>query len=151
MSVSETFDLDRFLAIQEEKYDGVRVELGAGYKTGHWMWWIFPQAAGLGTSPTAQFYAIASLGEAVAYAAHSVLGARLRACAQLLLEVPDDSAQDILGQVDAMKLRSSMTLFQTAAPEEPLFAEVLHRFFGDSPDFATEQILATWRSQSDEH
>lgn len=139
------FSLDRFLKAQENTYHGVRAELGAGHKTGHWMWWVFPQAAGLGISPTSQFYAIGSLVEARAYAAHPVLGERLRACAGLLLSVPGRSAPDILGPVDAMKLRSSMALFLAAAPEDPLFDEVLRRFFDGSPDPATELILAAWR------
>lgn len=141
-------DLERFVAAQQGMFDGVTAELGAGRKTGHWMWFVFPQAAGLGTSPTARFYAIASLEEAEAYAAHPVLGVRLRECARLLLLHTGRPAVDILGPVDAMKLRSSMTLFQTAAPDEPVFGEVLERFFDGRPDRATLEILAAWRPQS---
>lgn len=143
----QRFDLQRFVDAQEDRYDGVRAELGAGHKSGHWMWFVFPQARGLGTSPTARFYAIASLGEAAAYAAHRLLGTRLRECAHLLLSVPGRAAVEILGPVDAMKLRSSMTLFQAAAPGEPVFADVLERCFAGIPDEATLQILAAWRPQ----
>lgn len=140
--------LDRFLIAQEEMYDGVKAELGAGHKTGHWIWFVFPQVSGLGKSPTAQFYAISSLEEAMAYAAHPLLGKRLRECATLLLSVPDASAVDILGEGDAMKLRSSMTLFHAIALDETLFMHVLQRFYGGSLDLLTMQILAGWRSQS---
>ena len=141
------FDLQRFVDAQEGRYDGARAELGAGLKSGHWIWFVFPQARGLGSSPTAQFYAIASTGEAAAYAAHHLLGTRLQECARLLLSVPGRSAVEILGLVDAVKLRSSMTLFQAAAPDEPVFGDVLDRYFAGLPDEATQRILAAWRSQ----
>lgn len=142
------FDLRRFIEAQDGMYDGVKAELGAGRKTGHWMWFVFPQASGLGTSPTARFYAVASLEEAAAYVTHPLLGARLRDCAKLLLAVPERSAAQILGGIDAMKLRSSMTLFQAAAPSELVFGKVLERFFGGVPDDATLRILAAWRSRA---
>lgn len=142
------FDLSRFIDAQQGSYDGVKAELSAGQKWGHWMWFVFPQASGLGTSPTARFYAIASMEEAAAYAAHPVLGARLRECAQLLLAVPERTAAEILGGIDAMKLRSCMTLFQAAASDDPVFGEVLERFFEGAPDDATQRILAAWRSQA---
>lgn len=139
-------DLDRFLQAQEETYDGVKTQLGSGHKSGHWMWFVFPQADGLGTSPLSRCYAITSLEGAAAYAAHPVLGARLRECAGLLLLHSGHSAADILGPVDAMKLRSSMTLFQAVAPEEPSFGSVLEAWFDGIPDPATLRILTRWRS-----
>ena len=135
-------DLDRFVVAQRVAYDGALAELRAGRKTGHWIWFIFPQVAGLGHSEMSRFYAIASLDEARAYLAHPVLGPRLRACAQGLLAVAGRTAVEILGPVDAMKLRSSMTLFQLAAPDEALFGQVLDRYFAGVPDPATEAFLS---------
>jgi uncharacterized protein (DUF1810 family) len=105
------------------------------------MWFVFPQVAGLGRSPTAQAYAIASLDEARAYLGHPVLGARLNECARLLTELSGSSADDIFGGVDAMKLRSSMTLFARAAPGNPLFGQVLDRYYGGVADQATDRLL----------
>ncbi|MEA2549825.1 MAG: hypothetical protein QOE42_2423 [Chloroflexota bacterium] len=135
------FDLERFVRAQEGVYSGVAGELRRGRKTGHWIWFIFPQVAGLGRSATSQQYAIASLAEAVAYLAHPVLGTRLRECASLVLAVPDRTADEIFGELDAMKLRSSMTLFHRAGPDEPLFRQVLERFFDGRPDPATDDLL----------
>jgi uncharacterized protein (DUF1810 family) len=135
------FDLERFVQAQKGLYNGVVGELRRGRKSGHWIWFIFPQVAGLGRSATSQQYAIASLAEARAYLDHPVLGARLRECAALVLAVGDRSADEILGELDAMKLRSSMTLFHRAAPDEPLFRQVLDRFFGGRPDPATDDRL----------
>jgi uncharacterized protein (DUF1810 family) len=135
-------DLERFVAAQEPVYDEVLAELRRGRKSSHWMWFVFPQLAGLGRSETSRHYAITSLDEARAYLAHPVLGARLRECVTLLLAVPAGrSAEDILGSVDAVKLRSSMTLFQRAAPDEDLFAAVLDRFWDGVPDAATDALL----------
>jgi uncharacterized protein (DUF1810 family) len=135
-------DLDRFVDAQEPIYDGVIAELLRGRKTSHWMWFVFPQLAGLGRSETSRYYAIASLDEAQAYLAHPVLGARLRECVNALLAVPAGrSAEDIFGSVDAVKLRSSMTLFHRAAPDDPLFAQVLDRYFGGAADPATDALL----------
>lgn len=106
------------------------------------MWFIFPQLAGLGRSAMAQRYAISSLDEARAYLAHPVLGARLRECAELLVASGGSSAEAILGPIDALKLRSSMTLFHRAAPGEALFVEVLERFYGGVVDAATDALLA---------
>ncbi|POH60146.1 DUF1810 domain-containing protein [Arthrobacter glacialis] len=139
------YDLNRFVAAQSRVYDDVKAELAAGRKTSHWMWFVFPQVAGLGSSDYAKLYAISSLAEAVSYATHPVLGTRLRECAQLVLNVPGLSAVEILGGMDAKKLQSSMALFAAAAPEEPVFGEVLERFYGGMPDPATEAILAQWR------
>ncbi len=139
----DPYRLQRFLDAQNEAntYERALSELRAGRKTGHWMWFVFPQIAGLGHSPTAMAYAICSLGEASAYLAHPVLGPRLLECTRALTEIAGASAGDILGAVDAMKLRSSMTLFARAAPSEPLFRQVLDRYFDGVADEATERRL----------
>jgi uncharacterized protein (DUF1810 family) len=135
-------DINRFLTAQEGVFSGALDELRRGRKTGHWMWFIFPQIAGLGRSAMSQRYAIVSLDEARAYLAHPVLGARLRACAEAVLSVRGRTADEILGAIDAVKLRSCMTLFHRAAPEEPLFREVLDRFYGGAADDATDALLS---------
>jgi uncharacterized protein (DUF1810 family) len=132
--MAEPYDLDRFVAAQEGVYARALTELQAGAKHSHWMWFVFPQIAGLGSSPMAQRYAIGSLGEARAYCAHPVLGARLRSCTEAVNAVAGRSAHAIFGAPDDVKFRSSMTLFAAAAPDEPLFAEALTRYFGGSPD-----------------
>jgi uncharacterized protein (DUF1810 family) len=136
------YDLQRFLDAQTPVYERVLEELRLGRKVSHWMWFIFPQLAGLGRSEMSQRYAISSLAEAQAYLAHPVLGTRLRECADLLLASGGRTAEAILGPVDALKLRSSMTLFHRAAPGERLFAEVLERFYDRVPDPATDGLLA---------
>jgi uncharacterized protein (DUF1810 family) len=133
-------DLDRFVEAQDGAYDDALAELTAGRKRTHWIWFIFPQIAGLGSSPTAQLYAIRSLDEARAYLAHPVLGPRLRECAQALLAVEGRSARDILGYPDDLKLRSSMTLFARAADDPELFQAVLDRYY-DGPDPRTLKLL----------
>ena len=141
--MGDPYRLERFTEAQDAggTYDRALAELRAGRKTGHWMWFVFPQIAGLGRSPTAREYAIASLDEARAYLADPVLGPRLRECARILAGLEESDADLVLGGVDAMKLRSSMTLFGRAAPDEPVFAEVLDRFFGGEPDPATLERL----------
>jgi uncharacterized protein (DUF1810 family) len=134
-------DLDRFVIAQQHVFDGALAELRAGRKTGHWIWFIFPQVAGLGHSEMSRFYAIASLDEARGYLADPVLGPRLRACAEAMLAVPGRTAVEILGPVDSAKLRSSMTLFHLAAPAEALFGQVLDHYFAGVPDPATEALL----------
>jgi uncharacterized protein (DUF1810 family) len=141
-------DLERYVAAQESVYARVLDELRRGRKECHWMWFVFPQLAGLGSSTMSQRYAIASLDEARAYLAHPVLGPRLRECAGLLLATSERSAEAILGPIDALKLRSSMTLFHRAEPRDRLFAEVLERFHGGLPDPATDAILATVQAQA---
>jgi len=138
-------DLERFLAAQDNSGTFARAmsELRAGRKRSHWMWFVFPQLAGLGHSEMSQTYAIASLDEAREYLADPVLGWRLRESAAALLEHPARSAEEILGPVDALKLRSSMTLFAAADPEEAVFAGVLEAFYGGEPDPATEALLAS--------
>ncbi|MBX7444573.1 MULTISPECIES: DUF1810 domain-containing protein [unclassified Arthrobacter] len=142
--MNEPFDLDRFVTAQNRggTYEQALGELQVGNKTGHWMWFIFPQIAGLGRSATSRTYAIASLAEARAYLDHDVLGPRLLECAQALTNHPDRSAEDILGGIDAQKLRSSMTLFLRAAPGETVFKTVLAQFFDGQPDEATDALLA---------
>ena len=135
------FDLERFVTAQQGIHEGVLAELRAGRKTSHWMWFVFPQVAGLGQSWVSRHYAIASLGEARAYLDHPVLGSRLRACCALVLAAPARSAENIFGGTDAMKLRSSMTLFLRAAPGEPVFGQVLDRFWAGLPDARTDELL----------
>ena len=135
------YDLDRFLAAQEHVYDGVLEELRRGRKTGHWIWFIFPQVAGLGPSAMSQHFAINSLNEARAYLAHPVLGTRLRECAGVVLATRGRTAEEIFGSTDAMKLRSCMTLFHRAAPDEPVFVQVLDRYYGGVADEATDARL----------
>jgi len=137
-----TCDLDRFLVAQERVYAGVLEELRGGHKTGHWIWFIFPQIAGLGYSSISQLYAIGSLDEARAYLAHPLLGARLRECAGMVLATKGRTAKEIFGSIDALKLRSCMTLFHRAAPDEPLYSQVLDRFYAGVADPATDARLA---------
>jgi uncharacterized protein (DUF1810 family) len=143
MKAEDPYDLARFVAAQDAggTYDRAVAELRAGRKATHWMWFVFPQIAGLGYSPAARAYAISSLDEARAYLAHPVLGPRLVECAAILTGVPERTAEQILGGVDALKLCSSMTLFMRAAPGEPAFRQVLDRYFGGVPDPATEQRI----------
>lgn len=137
----DRFDLDRFLAAQEGVHEGALRELRSGRKTGHWIWFVFPQVAGLGRSEISRHYAIRSLGEARAYLGHPVLGPRLREASAAILGVPMLTAEEVLGPLDAMKLRSSMTLFHRADPDEPVFRAVLDRFFAGRPDEATDRLL----------
>jgi uncharacterized protein (DUF1810 family) len=136
-------DLQRFTDAQDTggTYDRALAELRAGRKASHWMWFVFPQVAGLGRSGTAQRYAIASLEEARAFLAHPVLGPRLRGCAQALLALDTRRAEAVLGPVDALKLRSSMTLFARAAPDEPVFGRVLEQYFAGEEDPETTRRL----------
>jgi uncharacterized protein (DUF1810 family) len=137
----DPYDLARFVAAQEPVLDRVRAELRRGRKASHWMWFVFPQVAGLGSSPTARHYAISGLDEARAYLAHPVLGPRLRECAELAAAVEGSGAADVFGRPDDLKLRSSMTLFARAAPDTPVFAAVLDRYFDGEPDPATLERL----------
>ena len=139
--MTDPYGLHRFVDAQTDTYAQALAELRAGRKTGHWMWFVFPQVAGLGRSPTAQHYAISGLDEARAYLAHPVLGPRLVECAQALLDLPGDDAAAVLGPVDAMKLRSSMTLFAHADPGQPVFRAVLERYFAGQEDEATTSRL----------
>jgi uncharacterized protein (DUF1810 family) len=140
---SDPYRLARFVAAQDASgtYASAVEELRAGRKRSHWMWFVFPQIAGLGRSPTARTYAVSSLAEATAYLAHPVLGPRLAESTRLLTTLPAHSAEAVFGAVDAMKLRSSMTLFERAAPAEPLFGEVLDHLCGGVRDALTERLL----------
>jgi uncharacterized protein (DUF1810 family) len=133
-------DLDRFVSAQEGVHDTAVAELRAGRKRTHWMWFVFPQLAGLGSSPTAQRYALSGLDEAREYLAHPVLGPRLHEAAEAVLSVEGRNAGEILGYPDDLKLRSSMTLFGAAAPEDGVFNKVLVKFY-DSPDPRTLELL----------
>lgn len=143
MKTEDPYHLQRFVAAQDAggTYDHAVAELRAGRKASHWMWFIFPQIAGLGYSPASQMYAISSLAEARAYLAHPILGARLAECAAILTGLADRTAEQIFGDVDALKLRSSITLFMRAAPSEPVFGRVLDQYFGGEPDPATENRI----------
>jgi uncharacterized protein (DUF1810 family) len=138
----DPFDLNRFVDAQAPVIDGVLAELRAGAKRSHWMWFVFPQIAGLGFSPMAQRYAIASLEEAKAYLAHPVLGPRLRVCTEAVLSVQGRSAHTIFGSPDDLKFHSSMTLFRQTAPGEALFTAALAKYFGGQDDAATLAKLA---------
>lgn len=135
-------DLARFLDAQRDTFERATAELRAGRKTSHWMWWVFPQLAGLGRSATSVRYAVADLAEARAYLAHPGLGDRLRECARILLDLPTRDAEAVFGGVDAVKLRSSMTLFAAADPDEPAFAAVLEEYFGGERDGETTERLS---------
>jgi uncharacterized protein (DUF1810 family) len=140
MSDADPFQLQRFVDAQERSFEVALAELHAGRKQSHWMWYIFPQMAGLGRSPTAQFYGIRSLQEARAYLAHPVLAQRYRDAVEAVLGWSGRrSADEILGSVDAMKLRSSLTLFENASGD-PLLADSIEAFF-DGPDDATLSLL----------
>jgi len=136
-------DLDRFLVAQKHVYAGALDELRRGRKSGHWIWFIFPQVAGLGRSSTSQQFAIQSLDEARAYLADPILGARLHESVAAVLAIRGRTADEILGPLDAMKLRSSLTLFHRAAPDEPLFGEALDRLYGGAVDEATDARLGS--------
>ena len=137
------YDLQRFVIAQDDggMYVAALAELRRGRKTSHWMWFVFPQIAGLGMSAISRKYAISSLDEARAYLLHPVLGPRLLECTGAVGDVRDRSAEQIFGGIDAIKLRSSMTLFHRADPDEPAFSAVLDRFFAGELDPATESLL----------
>jgi len=143
MEAEDPFDLQRFVAAQDAggTYDRAVAELRRGRKASHWMWFVFPQIAGLGYSPASRAYAITGLAEARAYLAHPVLGPRLTGCAAILAGLRGRTAEQVFGEVDALKLCSSMTLFSCAAPGEPVFRQVLDQYFGGVPDAATKQRL----------
>jgi uncharacterized protein (DUF1810 family) len=135
--MAESFNLQRFLDAQAPVYRQVLAELGAGAKRSHWMWFVFPQIAGLGRSETARFFAVGSRAEAAAYLAHPILGPRLRECCRLAIAVEGRSAREIFGSPDDMKFRSSLTLFAAVAPDDTVFSEALRKFFGGEADAAT--------------
>ena len=139
---TDAFDLERFVEAQAGTYQRALTELRDGSKRSHWMWFIFPQLRGLGASTMAQTYGIAGLAEARAYLAHPLLGPRLLECVQALLGHAGRSAEAILGGIDALKLRSCLTLFARAAPDVPEFAQALQAFCGGEPDMLTLRMLA---------
>ena len=141
-ATNDPFDLQRFVDAQDRIYDTVVDELTAARKRSHWMWFIFPQLRGLGSSPTAVRFAISSADEARAYLAHELLGPRLRECARMVARIDGRSAEDIFGWPDDMKLRSSMTLFARTADDNADFVAVLDKFYGGEEDPATLALLS---------
>jgi len=143
----DSYGLERFVAAQNQggTYDAAVDELRAGRKRSHWMWFVFPQIAGLGQTPTSRHFAISSLDEARAYIAHPVLGPRLIDAARIVAEFAGRTAEEMFGGIDAMKLRSSMTLFAYADSANPIFGQVLEAYFGGVPDEATERLLGVGR------
>ncbi|MGA6096575.1 DUF1810 domain-containing protein [Stutzerimonas marianensis] len=141
--MNDPYNLQRFVDAQRSTYDQALAELQAGRKHSHWMWFMFPQIAGLGHSAMAQRYAIQNRDEAVAYLGHALLGPRLQACAEALMQHADRSARQILGSPDDIKLRSSMTLFDAVAPEAGIYRRVLDAFYDGEPDPATLSRLQT--------
>jgi uncharacterized protein (DUF1810 family) len=147
--MSDPHDLQRFMDAQHNVYANVIAELKAGRKRSHWMWFIFPQIAGLGFSAMSQRFAITSREEAIAYLRHDVLGPRLRECTRLVLDVNGKSIHSILGSPDDMKFRSSMTLFG-AVSEDPLFSQAIAKYYPDGADQATLAILARLDGRPDQ-
>jgi uncharacterized protein (DUF1810 family) len=141
--MNDEFELERFVSAQDRggTYAAAVSELRAGRKTSHWMWFVFPQIGGLGQSAMARTYAISSLAEAREYLAHPVLGPRLVECCEILLSLGGRRAEDVFGSIDTMKLRSSMTLFARAAPDNPIFERVLAGYFDGVADDATDARL----------
>ena len=133
--------LDRFLDAQRGDYAAALAEVRRGRKTSHWMWYIFPQIAGLGQSSTARYYSIRDLEEAREYYSHPVLGQRLREISGALLDLRGSDPVAVFGGIDSMKLKSSMTLFAVAAPDDPLFQQVLDKYYGGEQDALTLRIL----------
>jgi uncharacterized protein (DUF1810 family) len=139
--MDDPHDLQRFVDAQDPVYHDVRLELAAGEKRSHWMWFVFPQMKDLGRSATARHYGIASRAQAHAYWKHPVLGPRLKECAGLVLAVQGRTALQIMGPPDDIKLRSCMTLFAEVAPEEPVFRQVIEKYYGGVADEKTLALL----------
>jgi uncharacterized protein (DUF1810 family) len=139
MNTEEKFA--EFVSAQDAVLENVRHELSAGRKETHWIWFIFPQLAGLGFSPMSQKFDLSSKADARAYLEHNVLGQRLRECTELMLKLSNRPVDQILGYPDDLKFRSSMTLFAAAAPEEPIFTAALEKFFGGKHDPLTIKLL----------
>jgi uncharacterized protein (DUF1810 family) len=137
LNADDPYNLQRFVEAQARVYDAVRTELRQGRKRSHWMWFIFPQIAGLGHSAMSMRYAISSLAEAEAYLQHPILGPRLRECIRLVMLVQGRSAYEILGSPDDMKFHSCLTLFSYAAPEEQLFRDALEKYYDGAEDSLT--------------
>ena len=143
---ADFFDLERFVAAQAPMIDAVRGELRRGFKTSHWMWFVFPQLAALGSSAMAKRYGIESVAEARAYLAHPVLGPRLLECCGLLLQAPNDDIEDILGHPDDLKVRSCLTLFMAADQKQEVLRQCLEKFYAGAPDERT--VVLCWKSDS---
>jgi uncharacterized protein (DUF1810 family) len=141
MTTGDPHELERFVDAQRDEYGDALAELRRGRKRSHWMWFVFPQFAGLGSSPTSQRFAIRSLDEARAYLRHPVLGPRLVECAEAVLSHAGTTAREIFGFPDDLKLRSSMTLFELADPGQPAFGAVLDAFFGGERDGRTTALV----------
>ncbi|RMM85595.1 hypothetical protein ALQ71_03524 [Pseudomonas coronafaciens pv. striafaciens] len=140
--MNDAYNLQRFVNAQQPVFQQVVMELEAGHKRSHWMWFVFPQIEGLGRSDMAQRYAISGLEEARAYLQHPLLGARLEQCASIIVTQAERTARQIFGSPDDLKLHSSMTLFALAAPERPVFKSVLDAFFAGERDKTTEKLLS---------
>jgi uncharacterized protein (DUF1810 family) len=143
--MADSYDLNRFVRAQEESYQQALSELELGRKQSHWMWYVFPQLDGLGTSPTSRFYSIKSEDEARAYLEHPVLGPRLAECAEAILAVDGKSATAILGSPDDLKLKSCATLFAHVSPPGSVFERILDKFYAGERDAATLRLLAAER------
>lgn len=143
MTVDDPYDLERFVAAQDDAdvFSHAIDELRRGHKASHWMWFVFPQIAGLGHSAMASRFAISSLEEAQAYVRHPILGHRLIECASIVADAEGRTAEEIFGGVDAVKLRSSMTLFIKAAPDDVVFQQVLDKYFAGVADPITRQRI----------
>ena len=139
--MDDPYDLNRFLSAQAGNYGIALAELQAGEKRSHWMWYVFPQLRGLGHSDKAQYFGLTSLDEARAYLADPILGSRLRECVVALLNLGGVDAEQVLGDVDALKLKSSLTLFRLACPDEPVFAHALNRYYHGQLDPRTLSLL----------
>lgn len=135
------YDLQRFLNAQDRDYNMALAEIQSGHKYSHWIWYIFPQLAGLGHSATSKYYVIRNLDEAKAYMEEPILRERLIRISEVLIGLDNDDAEDVMGWPDDMKLRSSMTLFSLAAPEEPVFQKVLDKFWAGEPDQKTLEVV----------
>lgn len=146
MNEGDRFHLQRFVDAQEGVFEQALAEIRRGRKSSHWMWFIFPQLAGLGFSAMSQQYAISGLPEAEAYLAHPVLGPRLKKCAEAAIQVPAKTAQEIFGSPDHVKLRSSATLFSRVSTADSVFQRLLDRFFGGEPDHKTLNLLVEERT-----
>ncbi|MGY2261130.1 DUF1810 domain-containing protein [Pseudomonas sp. SDO55104_S430] len=143
----DAFNLQRFVMAQDPVFDRVLAELDAGHKRSHWMWFVFPQFAGLGGSDMSRRYAIRSLEEAQAYLDHPLLGPRLRICTQEVLNVQQRSVAEIFGHPDDLKFHSSMTLFSQVAPEDSPFHQALNQYFHGIPDDWTLSLLDSKQAQ----
>ena len=140
--MADPYHLDRFLKAQADTYDRALAEIRGGRKRSHWMWYVFPQLAGLGNSPTSVQYAISSRDEAAAFLAHPILGPRLFECAEAVLHIDGRSALDIFGSPDDLKLRSSATLFAAVSPDRSVFHRVIDKYFDGRPDPRTIALMA---------